>query len=507
MPVHIGHIFIDSSMKNKLHTVTVLAVCLCMAAGIHLTQEFRFYNIESNDLFLYDWAEVWARILKTGGVSTLLASFLTQFMRIPFVGTLILTGLYLLSAFLLYRILNRKTDSNALAGLSFLPAAFLFLCMENDYYRFQGHIAFVMMLAALYAYVSVPKERYRYMTGILLVPVLYHTAGSVTAVFAVGAFVWELADNGLKGLKGLVYPAVMAAVAVLYVKCSLVSSWDHAFTPFMYYDWPSTYFFPAYAWATVLLLIVVARLVGALKMKPSYSGYVAVLGLAVSFFVAGNLYTKVHNRSYYRLIQEQYWAENEDWDQIIRTADRRQPTFLVSYLNLALAQKGLLLQNFRYYNPQDLSSLMYPTPNLKTGLSLQSTVYSAWGYLGSARKAAFDGNVVTPGSCHPRQLQALVRINTVMGAYDVAEKYINILEKTLFYRGWAETMRVFLDNPEAVRNDKVLGMMHASLPLTDEYARYEGIVGDMRDIHEACPENMILSQFYELYKILEEAQR
>ena len=88
----------------------------------------------------------------------------------------------------------------------------------------------------------------------------------------------------------------------------------------------------------------------------------------------------------------------------------------------------------------------------------------------------------------------------------MAEKYINILDKTLFYHGWAESMRVFLYNPEAVRSDKVLGMMYASLPLTDEYARYDGIVGDMRDIHEACPENMILSQFYELYKILEEAQ-
>ena len=88
----------------------------------------------------------------------------------------------------------------------------------------------------------------------------------------------------------------------------------------------------------------------------------------------------------------------------------------------------------------------------------------------------------------------------------MAEKYISILERTLFYKGWASSMRVFLGNEEAVKADKEMGMMYASLPLTDEYARLDGIVGDMRDIHEACPDNVILSQFYELYKILEGAQ-
>ena len=493
-------------MKLKLHSVIVVAVCLCIAAGIHFTQEFRFYNIESNDLFLYDWADIWNRMQKTGGVAALIASFLTQFMRIPFAGCVITSAIYVLAAFLLYKSLSCMTKTKSMVGFSLLPSAFLFLCMENDYYRFQGHIAFVIILAALYAYVSVDKSKLRYVLGVLLIPVLFYIAGSVAIVFAVSAFVYEIVAYGLKGLKALAYPLVFFATAWISVKMSVVSSWEHAVSPFMYYDWPSTYYFPIYAWSIVPILILAAWVVSRMDMKSSFIKVFIGAGVVFSFFVAGNLYSQVHNKSFYRLIQEQYWAENEDWDQIIRTADRRQPTFLVSYLNLALAQKGLLLQNFKYYNPQDLSSLMYPTPNLKTGLSLQSTVYQAWGYLGSARKAAFDGNVVTPGSNHPRKLQALVRINTVLGAYDVAEKYINILDKTLFYHGWAESMRVFLYNPEAVRSDKVLGMMYASLPLTDEYARYDGIVGDMRDIHEACPENMILSQFYELYKILEEAQ-
>ena len=482
------------------------ATALCMAAGVHLTQEFRFYNIESNDLFMYDWNHIMTEILKTGGLATLLGSFLTQFMRIPFVGTVIVTALYILSAGLLYKSLSKLAKGSVIAVLSFLPAVFLFLCMENDYYRFQGHIAFILMLAALYAYVSIPKDRLRYAAGFLIVPVLYHAAGSIALVFALTAVIWDLAANGVRGFRALICPAALAVIVVVYVKASMVSSWEHSLTPFMYYDWPSTYFFPIYAWAMVPLLFLIAWILSKWKTGILDSRILSVAVTAVLFFIAGNFYSQVHSRSYYRLIQEQYWAENEEWDTIIKTADRRQPTFLVSYLNLALAKKGQLVENFRYYNPQDLSSLMYPTPNLKTGLSLQSTVYMAWGYSGSARKAAFDGNVVTPGSRHPRQLQALIKLNLVLGAHDVAEKYIMLLEKTMFYRSWAASMRRFLGDVEAIRADEEMGMMYASLPLTDEYARYEGVVGDMRDIHQACPSNHILSQFYELYQILEEAR-
>jgi len=146
---------------------------------------------------------------------------------------------------------------------------------------------------------------------------------------------------------------------------------------------------------------------------------------------------------------------------------------------------------------------MLPTPNLKLGLTLQSNVYMAWGYLGSAQKATFDGNLVTPGSLHPRLIQSLIKSNLVLGADEVAEKYITLLEKTIFYRKWAESMRKFLNDVEAVRNDPELGRLHASLPDTDEYARYEGLVGDLRDIYMANPSDRIISQFYELYQILD----
>ena len=291
--------------------------------------------------------------------------------------------------------------------------------------------------------------------------------------------------------------------AYVYVEASLVDSWKHALTPYMYYDWHSTFAFPLTAWILPpVIMWMVWLLVQKLKMLRDFRWCTAAAFISC-IIIAVTLYDTVHSRSYYRLIQQQQWAAEGDWDRIIETADRRQPNFLISYLNLALAQKGQLTQKLGYYNPQPVSKTMYPTRNLKTGLTLQSTVYLSWGYLSAARQAAFDANMVTPGMRNPQQLKVLVLTNIALGAPEVARKYLTILDKTLFYRGWARHIRVLLEEPSAADADPILSRLVRALPKTGEYIRYDGLKGDMRDALEADPSNEVLSQFLEAYLMLE----
>lgn len=477
-------------MKDPIRNILIFSGIAVLAwLGIHHVQEFRFYNLECSDLFLYDWADIIDRIQQTGGLALVLSSFMTQFMGIPYVGAGIATVIYVLSAWILWKVLRNAGASSAMAGFSFLPSAFLFLCLENDYYLFNGHVAFLLVLFALWGYSALLNQRWmaRLMAGIIALSLLYHAVGSAAIVFVVSAFILEVSTLKVKGLWAAAYPAVLAAIAFVYVRTGFADSWEAALTPSMYYNYPSTYFFPLYAWVTVALLLAVTGILPDFSRKPKLALGISVLGLVFSFILAGNFYTQVHSKSTYRLIQEQHWADKEDWDSIIKTADRRQPTYLVSYLNLALAQKNLLLENFRYYNPQQIGSIMLPVPNIKLGMSLQSCVYLSWGYVSAARQAAFDANMVTAGMRNPRQLKVLVQTNMTSGDHEVAQKYRNILSKTLFYKDWAANV------PE----------LDVKLPSEDEYVRHDGMIGDMEDILSANPTHRIMSQFYELYKILE----
>ncbi len=480
-------------MKDTIRNILILSGVAVLAwLGIHHVQEFRFYNLECSDLFLYDLYDIIGRLQQTGGLALVLSSFLTQFMGIPYVGAGIAAVVYTLSAILLWKVLRKAGAPEALSGFSFLPCAFLFLCLESEYYLFTGHIAFMLVLAALWAYSALQRNRrmLRIAAGIVAVPILYHAAGSAAVIFAVSACALEIIACRIKGLWALAYPVLLLLTSYIYVNAGLADSWETALTPFMYYNYPSTYFFPLYAWALVPILIVSTAIIPDFSRNQKISLAVSVLGLALSFFLAANFYAKVHSKSTYRLLQEQHWAYMGDWDSIIETADHRQPTYLVSYLNLALAQKNQLMDRFRYYNPQRIGSIMLPIPNIKLGMSLQSCVYLSWGYVSSARQAAFDANMMTAGMRNPRQLKILVQTNMAAGSYEVAEKYRRILSKSLFYRDWAENV------PE----------LDVKLPSVDEYVRYEGLPGDMRDILEANPSHRIISQFYELYKILEEKE-
>ena len=71
-----------------------------------------------------------------------------------------------------------------------------------------------------------------------------------------------------------------------------------------------------------------------------------------------------------------------------------------------------------------------------------------------AQRAAFEAMEYIPNyNKSGRALKRLVETNIISGHYDVARKYIAILEKTTFYRKWAQSMRQYVDNPELIDNN------------------------------------------------------
>ena len=70
-----------------------------------------------------------------------------------------------------------------------------------------------------------------------------------------------------------------------------------------------------------------------------------------------------------------------------------------------------------------------------------------------SQRAAFEAMEYIPNyNKSGRALKRLVETNIIGGHYDVAKKYISILEKSIFYRKWALSMRPLADNPESIKN-------------------------------------------------------
>jgi hypothetical protein len=64
-------------------------------------------------------------------------------------------------------------------------------------------------------------------------------------------------------------------------------------------------------------------------------------------------------------------------------------------------------------------------------------------------------------------MKRLAEINIVNGEYEVAKKYLTILEKTLFHRRWAESRRIFLFNEEECSRSPWISLKRSVIPSED----------------------------------------
>lgn len=80
-----------------------------------------------------------------------------------------------------------------------------------------------------------------------------------------------------------------------------------------------------------------------------------------------------------------------------------------------------------------------------------SDVYMQMAMVNMAQRAAFEAMESVPN--HNKSGRALLRLtetNIVTGQYDVARRYIGILQQTLFYRGVVEKLNAIVkQSPEA----------------------------------------------------------
>ncbi|MDO4164348.1 MAG: DUF6057 family protein [Bacteroides sp.] len=475
------------------------AMTLLWMIYVYATQEFRFYSLECNHLFVFDGWSVGRQLPRTGGVALLLSSFFTQFMKEPWVGVLLSVLCYALVAWLLCAVGKRQGMPRWLEGFAFLPVVFLFLCLENNIYRFQGHIAYVLAVVALWGYVCLPVRRveWRVLWGIGLSVLLYQVAGSVALVFAVSAVIYDALFARGKAWMGMAYPTAVVLVGYLSLIDARVETVEKAFTPLMYYDGLTTYYVPIYAWVMLSVWLLLVRLFrGKEPGRRILTVGVMAAGCVCTFGLAHYFYSAVHGTRYYRALKEQHYAVLGDWDAIVALADGQSETHYISYLHLALAEKGQLIERLYDNHPQVMSFFMGKRPKQKDELRVLSRVYWEWGYVAAAQQAAFEANQITPGGCNPEELKLLVLTNLTFGAYAVAEKYIALLEKTLFYKGWATSHRRFLYNDSLVETDVLLGEKRRALPATNRYLSTHGLVCDLEEIVNANPRQPIARQFY-----------
>jgi len=125
---------------------------------LRIFSEYHFYCVEQNQLFQLTPIFIIDKLMQPGGLAMVLSGCLVQFFILPNVGAMITAALLTGLGALFWAILRRIDPRSHGILWAWLPVLSLLFVQWDFNYRFQGTVAFGMMLLALYLVLSMRNK-------------------------------------------------------------------------------------------------------------------------------------------------------------------------------------------------------------------------------------------------------------------------------------------------------------------------------------------------------------
>lgn len=441
---------------------------------------------ESMSLFLFDTTFYNALLSVPAGALSLVGSFLVQFFHYPALGA----AIYVLLLYAVFRLTRKAFDVPAEYTLLALLPVVALLASNTQlgywlfYLKMPGYY-YMALLATLFALLGMwACKGLGNVARTLLVAVWVIVGYPLMGVYALAsALLMALfcVTLSVQRKEKILFPAVTLVVTLLlvffvpriyynicyssiaienvYMAGVPVTQWNSAIVEKVEYltssFWHNIYLF----WVPFVLLLLsflglvlsyAFRCNGRSTVKVARAVTVAVFLLAVCF---GARFWYCDNN--FRIENKQNIAIwEEDWRSVADYAkDCDEPTRqIVLNKNLALLKLGRAgNEMFTYPDGGVLPVSPLAVHMTHTDGSL---IYYNLGRFNYCYRWCME-NSVEYGWRH-EYLKSAVRSMLLSGEYKLAARYINILKKSMFYRGWAGEMEVYVNDPALIEKNPAL---------------------------------------------------
>jgi energy-coupling factor transporter transmembrane protein EcfT len=196
--------------------------------------------------------------------------------------------------------------------------AFLLIQYDINYYL-QGTVAYFLMLVFLYIYVCVKPFKYRFISALFQIPLLFWWGGAVTILFLIGMLSWEFSSKDSRKYI-LILPVVLFSFLALgSVHQAILPDYRFALLPDAYYlpllAPPALIYF---SWIIFPVLLLAAFLCRNIKITTTKSRIInnAAQLLLVAFLCLWSI-PRYNKADSYQLKKLDHYTRTEQWDQII----------------------------------------------------------------------------------------------------------------------------------------------------------------------------------------------
>lgn len=466
---------------------------------LHFQEQFQLFLL-TDDFFL-------TMVSRPGGFAGYTGGFLTQFYYLTIAGPLIITGLlYALQQFMKGIILKINSD-RSLFPFSFIPSLSGVLVLCNEFYPLSAIVGFLIAMITGLGYMRVRNHKARFITGIILMPVTYWLAGGSYMSLLLIMLVYEaiifrrfirkeLTSYNLKSWYFIAYPVLAAGMPVLVRQFIIIQPAMTIFISNFYYNKLTGVPVP------VLLIFILPPLLMVLVNNISIKE--KQIRIALTFQFAGILILcfsgliSFANFDAEKVMKYDFMVRNGKWNEVIRFAEKNPPRNFLSLamLNLSLAKTGQMGDRMFNFEQHGVNGLFLPFNKEYVAPLIGNEIFYHIGLINASQVYAFESMETIPDmGKSARILKRLAETNLINGQYGVSEKYLRLLEKTIFYRKWAKKTLTYLDDEEKINSDPEWGEKRRMSVRGDYFFHVQNIEAALNRMVKEHPDNKIAFEY------------
>jgi len=449
----------NSTNQKSFKLFFLLPIILLFLSGVFYLYYYTgyiFFYQEKSSLFLVSFDFLTNHLNQPGGFLIYLGDLQTTFYYYPLVGAILVSLEVLATVFLVGRI-GKKISGKRIFFVPFLIGAGLFYLQTNYQYVALTNLGIIIQLCLFLWAISCSNRRYEWIP-VLLFPVNYFLFGSFSILFLVHFSIHLIQNKD--------WPKIvvmwLAGVAFFFVGKELLffQTTESLFkSPFSFQNigGQRVVFLVLVGLITLLPLLLRLELkkINSVSIKkvqlPELLPYVVLIILVLLVI------PRIDKRNSHYFHVEKLFYEQK-YDEVIQfNLQFPSSNMLTIFLNnVSLAETGRLTDSFfRFRQSPDGGTLFLKWEIVSEVLKRGGYFYYAIGMINEAQRWAYEYMVMQGNS--PEALKMMIKTDLIKGKYEIAEKYISILEKSVFYRTQAKEFRNLLFNDEAVKQHTELG--------------------------------------------------
>ncbi|MCD7977863.1 MAG: DUF6057 family protein [Tannerellaceae bacterium] len=398
---------------------------------------YHLFLKEQIRLFLFTPGYFLSYFTKPAALSCLTGDFLTQFNYLRWGGPVVL-GLVLLLEWILCVAVLRRFTKEYFSLVAFFPVVMEWILHYQINYSLAETFSTIFGLLFFLFYVRIRSGKGKALTGLAGILPLYFLTGT-----GMWVFLWLMLAESIYRKGGWIYQGVCVLFAVFI---------PFVFRPFYLLTYKQAFLYPATNSLVLVPALLLAVLLVLLLNKPvrfrltTLAGRGVVLTVLLCFLGLGT-YAKA-NFTREKLLSLDSEAYFGNWERVYRkvTACDLPNPVATYYANLALSYRGEMGEKLmEYYQPASYGLFLNVGPESPVlNIFFSNEAFFHVGDMNMAQHSAMLGMTFLPSARSSRMAKRLAEINLVNEDIPATEKYLRMLDKTLFHRKWAAATRQML---------------------------------------------------------------